>query len=447
MGKSNEYLSKLDYEAPLVMDFDTQNRPYFLNNTKVGHNLKQGVYQITSIRNNKWVHFSYLDELKEMFGESIYINEKDLEYQGFNASRSSQMMIDDSDNLFAVIGIYLKHGDKISIKYVLISANNVSSNKFNGEFKVSDIFPKGASMAVMEVRNSFNGSKKYAPLFAYCMNQPGFPYKTPHAWSQHNYSKTYLINAYYSNDQLKFKEKVLLDDKIPGFCKHSSGETFAVTKGNYSFITYLRHDSDPKIDPDGNNRVYIKKFNRETNKFETDRKFLFDCTPKFADGHSIPVVAIDKNGYIYIQSGAHAGAGFKFTKNTKALEISSWETPKEIGKNRTYSSLLIDKNNKMHSFFRSDRPYKLFYQNGDTKKGFENNNGILFVDQNSKNGYRVYYNHACKDRENRIYISWTPNSGADYKTWDFRRVLAYTDDSGKTWKIPKINDFIKKIKK
>ena len=450
MGKSDEFINALDYEAPLVMDFDTKNRPYFIYNTKTGYNINNGVYQITTIRNNKWVHYSYLDELQNYFGKSLYISEKDIEYQGFNASRSCQIMIDDSDNLFAVIGVYLKKDQHTSIKYILLSASNISSDKFTGDFVISDIFPEGHGMAVMEVRNSFNGSKKYAPLFVYTMDQPGFPYVTPYRWSQHSYNKAYLISAYYQGKKLKFNDPVLLDSNIPGFCKHSSGESFAVTKGNYSYITYLRHDSDPTKDADGNNRVYVKKFNRKTNQFESDRKYLFDCTPEFADGHSIPVIAIDKLGFLYVQGGAHSGSGFKNTKSKKPLNITEWTNVKEIGSHRTYSSLLVDESGGIHSFFRGSSPkggYALFYQNGDCEKGFKNDNGILFVDQNSKCSYRVYYNHACKDRGNRIYVSWTPNSGADYKTWDFRRVLAYSDDSGKTWHIATKKDIIKKINK
>ena len=442
MGDASQFIYTLDYEAPLAMDFDTKNRPYIINNAKVGHNRKNGVYQITTIRNKKWVHYSYLDELEKEFGNQLYMNGHDNEYQGFNASRSCQMMIDDRNNLFAVIGIYLKKSGKTEIQYVLVTAYDVASKNFDGEFEIKRVFPENAVMASMEVRNSFNGSVKYAPLLCYVIHQPGFPYKTPYAWAQKSYHKAYLLNMYYKNKKLVVQEPVFLDDRIPGLQKHSGGESVAVTKGHMSYIPYLRHDSDPKKDPDGNNVTYIKAFNRKTNKIETERIFLFENMPKFADGHSQPVIGIDKDGYLYVQGGAHADTGFKDTRSKKPMDISSWTEAEMIGHGRTYTCILIDANNKKHTFFRASSPYKLYYQNGDCEDGYENDNGQLFVDQNSKNSYRVYYHHLNKDRNNRIYVSWTPNSGADYKTWDFRRVLAFSDDSGKTWKIATREDFI-----
>ncbi len=446
LGESNEFIKKLDYEAPLAMDFDTKNRPYLLNNSKVGHNIVDGVYQITTIRNNEWIHYSYKDELKKIFGNKLYINENDEDYQGFNASRSSQMMIDDSNNLFAVIGVYIKNDEKKQIRNVLVTANDIASEKFNGEFKIELIFPENATMASMEVRNGFNGSKKYAPLFLYTTNKPGFPYKTPHTWAQKSYCYTYVVNTYYKGKELVVNEPVLLDDRTPGLQKHSGGESVAVTKGHISFIPYLRHDSDPKEDSDGNNMTYIKVFNRKTNKMETERIFLFDNSPEFADGHSQPVIGIDKNGYLFVQGGSHSKTGFKDQHSIKPLDVSSWTETKMIGTGRTYTCIMIDENNVKHTFFRADSPYKLFYQNGDCLAGYEDNNGILFTDQNSHNHYRVFYHHLHKDRKKRIYVSWTPNSGADYKTWDFRRVLAFSDDSGKTWNIVTKQDFVDQIK-
>lgn len=449
MGSSEELIGSLDYEAPIALDFDKKNRPYIINNTAVGHNLKNGVYQVTTIRKNEWVHFSYKDELEALFGDRLYINAEDERYQGHNASRSCQLMIDDNDNLIALIDVMYKKADgKNAMRSVIVYANNITNNDFNGDFVIKDVIPTDSRRAILEIRNSFNESKKYAPLIVFLKPQKDFPYKTPAPWAQKNYGYAYLLNGYYNQEKLIFNEPVLLDSNIPGFGKHSGGESFAVTKGDYSFIAYTRHDSDPNSDPDGNNAGYIKKFNRKTNTFDSDRKFLFDATPSFADGHSVPIIAVDKKGYLYVQSGAHANnptGPFINAKSKNSLDITEWESNKNIGNNRTYNSLLIDDSGKMHSFFRTDNPYKLYYQRGNTKKGFTNDNGSLFIDQNSNNGYRVYYHHINKDRKDRIFISWTPNSGADYKTWDFRRVLAVSDNKGETWKVVTKQDFTNEV--
>ncbi|MDN5204190.1 BNR-4 repeat-containing protein [Fulvivirgaceae bacterium BMA10] len=445
-GSSEEFVNNLDYEAPMAIDFDKSNRPYIINNTLVGHNLQNGVYQVATLRNNEWVYYSYKDELEEIFGNKLYINKDDKMYQGHNASRSCQLMIDDNDNLIALIDVMHKtEGDKPRFKSVVLYARDIGSDGFSGDFIVKDVIPNSATTSVMEVRNGFNDTKEYAPLFVFLKRQKGFPYKTPEPWAQKSYGQAYVLNGYFDRDELVFNEPVLLDSNIPGFSNHSGGESFAATKGDHAFITYTRHDSDPEKDPDGNNAGYIKKFNRKTNKFEVARKFLFEATPSFADGHSIPVIAIDQEGYLHIQSGAHANnptGPFIKTKSKNKLDITAWEEAKNIGNGRTYSTLLIDNAGNMHSFFRAGNPYKLRYQIGDVKNGFTNDNGSLFVDQNSEDGYRVYYHHIVKDRKDRIFISWTPNSGADYETWDFRRVLAMSSNSGKTWKIATKQDFV-----
>ncbi len=450
-GSSEQFIEDLSYEAPLALDFDKKNRPYIINNTLVGHNIKNGVYQITTLRNNRWVNYSYKDELIRIFGDSLYINKDDEAYQGHNASRSCQLMIDDNDNLIALIDVMFKKTDgKITRRSIVLYASNIGRDDFKGDFIIKDVIPADSRMAKMETRNSFNGNEKYAPLLTFLRPQQNFPYNTPSIWAQKSYNRAYILNGYFDRGNLIFAEPVLLDTNIPGFTKHSGGENFAVTIGKYAFVTYTRHDSDPNKDPDGNNAGYVKKFNRKSNKFESERKFLFDATPSFADGHSVPVIAVDKDGYLYIQSGAHANnptGPFISTRSTKKLDITAWEEIKNIGSNRTYSSLLFDSSGKKHSFFRSGSPYKLWYQVEDIKKGYANDNGKLFVDQNSKVGYRVYYHHVYMDKKNRVFISWTPNSGADYKTWDFRRVLAMSDDNGQTWEIVTKQDFIDEIVK
>ncbi|TKG89601.1 hypothetical protein EYV94_25215 [Puteibacter caeruleilacunae] len=447
-GVGKEFVKANDYVAPLSMDFDTQNRPYLLNNTLIDQNETDGIYQIATIRDNKWVHYSYKDELEEMFGENLYMNPDDNGFQGLNASRSAKMMIDDDNNLYAVVGVAIKNEKGFKVRYVLVFAHDIASVKFNGVFQILDVFPANATAVSMEVRNSFNGSKDFAPLINYTIAEKDWPYKTGYSWASHGRYTVHLLNGYIKGRKLVFKEDVVLDNHVGGFSQHSGGETFAVTKGHYSYVCYMRHDVDPAKDKNGNNAVYVNCFDRKKNKLTNERVFLFESTPVFADVHSTPVIGIDKDGYLYIQGGAHANnptGEFKDTRSKRPLDITEWEEIKEIGFNRTYTCLLIDNNNQKHTFFRSSNPYKLYYQTGDCINGYTNDNGKLFVDQNSDAHYRVYYHHLHKDRKQRIYVSWTPNSGADYETWDFRRVLAYSEDSGLTWKIATLAKFIEEM--
>ena len=447
-GTSKQMVKHTSYVAPLAMDFDSQNRPYMLNNTMIDENVQNGVYQVTTIRNGQWVHFSYKDELEALFPGKLYVSAEDKNYQGYHASRSVSMMIDEANNFFALVGVSIKNGTGFKVRYVLVYAHDIASDKFSGIFEIKDIFPENIASVNMEVRNSFNGSKSYAPLICYSIREKDWPYKTSYRWASNSRYSVYLINGYIKAGELKFKPHVLLDTHIGGFSRHSGGETFAVTKNNNAFMVYMRHDIDVEKDSDGNNAVYVNCLNRDENKLNNKRIFLFESTPSFADIHSTPVIGIGKWGHLYVQGGAHANnptGEFKNTRSKRPLDITEWQAVKDIGFNRTYTCLLIDENNKKHTFFRSSNPYKLYYQSGTSKDGYANNNGVLFVDQNSKDFYRVYYHHLHKGRKNRIYVSWTVNNGADNNTWDFRRVLAFSDNSGCSWEIATKEGFINKI--
>ena len=134
------------------------------------------------------------------------------------------------------------------------------------------------------------------------------------------------------------------------------------------------------------------------------------------------------------------------------MDITSWGSTANIGSGRTYSSLVIDNLNNMFSALRVSPSsiYKLFFQVGTTTTGFANNNGTLFADQNCGNFYRVYYHSQHKDRpepgtNERVYVNWSANCDDTINNWDGYRVLAHSDDQGRTFHITTKADFVSRI--
>ena len=446
-GNTEAFHSGVDYRPATALAFDGRNRPYMMSYARYGTEPADNQFIITTLRNGEWTSFSFKDELEEVFGP--------LSSTPSSVDAQSQMIIDNHDDLYAVMRWA---GIRPDVKkMILIYAKNVASSSFNGDFQILDV----PGLPLLEARMSANNSANYPPLFGYTAGHSGgdptYPYTAAHSWAGGYWSKLYVLplrrDAVGDLTGMTLADTIRVDNKLGYVTNHSGGKSFAVTRGDTSFMVYMKHEGAL---PYGNNTVYVKAFYRRNHASGVGdtlsaRQQLFTSNPNFADGHSTPVIAIDNDGYIHVQGGAHGGP-FAYRKSSHPMDITSWGSTANIGSGRTYSSLVIDNLNNMFSASRasSSSQYKLFFQAGSTTTSFANNNGTLFVDQNCSGFYRVYYHSQHKDRpepgtNERVYVNWSANCGANSDDWDGYRVLAHSDDQGRTFHITTKADFVSRI--
>ena len=450
-GNTEAFHSGVDYRPATALAFDGRNRPYLLSYARYGTEPADNRFSITTLRNGEWTSFSFKDELEEVLGPlspTLPIEDK-----------QSQMIIDNHDDLYAVmrwVAFRPAGSSTDERKHILIYAQNVASSSFNGDFEILE-FP--GKLPLLESRMSANDFANYPPLVGYIEGQanPPNPYTAKHSWSQVYWYNFYVLplrrDASGALVGRTLNEAIYVDNKLGYVTNHSGGQSFAVTRGDTSFMVYMKHEGAL---PYANNTVYVKAFHRKNHASGVGdtlsaRQQLFISHPDFGDGHSTPVIAIDNDGYIHVQGGAHGGP-FAYRKSSHPMDITSWGSTANIGSGRTYSSLVIDNLNNMFSALRasSSSQYQLFFQAGSTTTGFANNNGTLFADQNCGNFYRVYYHSQHKDRpepgtNERVYVNWSANCRAAGGNWDKYRVLAHSDDQGRTFHITTKADFVSRI--
>ena len=445
--------SGIDYRPATAIAFDGRNRPYMLSFAVYGNEPADNRFLITTLRNGEWTSFSFKDEFIAALGapsSTLPVND-----------RYSEMVIDEHDDLYAVltwVSVRPVGSSRDDTTFALLYAKNVANSSFNGDFQVLEMPGK----LMLETRMSANDFANYPPLVGWTeghsVSDPTYPYPQRVSWAFAAWHKFYVLplrrDANGNVAGMTLADSIRVDNKLGYVTSHSGGQSFAVTRGDTSFIAYMRHEGETNTY--GNNTVYARAFYRKNHQVGVGdtlsaRKRLFLSHPDFADAHSTPVVAIDLDGYIHVLGGAHGGP-FAYRKSSHPMDITSWDDVANVGSGRTYSSLVIDNLSQMFSTFRTPSPYKLFFQDGTTTTGFANNNGILFADQNCGHAYRVYYHSQHKDRprpgtNERIYVNWTANCEANLDHWDGYRILAYTDDRGSTFQLPTKADFTSRVER
>lgn len=450
-GETKPLINKFDYKMPTAMEFDNQNRPYMINMVQQDGATLDDIYNVVTLRDGQWKKYSFRDDLA---AAGLLVADQTSPGEISNAASHGRpsIYIDEQDNFYAYVRIKLTNN---SGRNILISAKNIGSEEFDGEFTIhKNAIPGWAGTVTIEARNSFNNTTQYPPLIHIGggSGKP-WPYTVEHNWSGKHFTSYYVISPKWdAAGNLEFGSPIKLSDQAGFVTIHSGGRGFAVTDADKSYVAYMVHDSNPATDPNGNNAVYVATIDRASRSVSTS-PMLFDSEPVFADPHSTPTIAIDSKGTLHVQGGAHSGSGFKYAKSVAPRNASAWTSALDIGAARTYSELFIDQENNMHSMFRGDSPYKLRYHSGNTGSGFSPGNGILFADNPGCSGsYRIYYHTLHKDRvvnpdqNNRVYANWTSYCGDSGGIFDKHRILAFTEDKGVSWKIPTRSDFTAAVK-
>lgn len=420
-GANSPFIENLDYTPDKQMSWDSKNRPYILSESGV-----------KTLRNGRWVNNDYRNVIENYFNG-------DLEYIHMSYAR---LAIDSHDNLYLIIRVRRQINGEGKWCPVLLFMQDVVNNDFETDMALKDVLPQDY-IPMLESNICNNDHSLYPPMIIMQDYYGEGPYNTGHSWAGCSWGRYYMVDLEFdSTGDIELDTLMLINDKCGYLTEHSGGHNAAVTHGSKIWVTYMRHDSDPLVDPNGNNAVYISQYDRSTNTFDIHNKFLFESDPEFADGHSTPVLAVDMDGYIHVQGGAHAGDGFKYAKSVQQFDANAFTSPVVIGSGRTYSELLIDDNNIMYSAFRAGN-YQLWMQKGSAVNGFTNDNGFLFADQNCPHPYRGWYQRLYKDRSNNKYITWTALCDDRNNISDFKRVIAGTVD-GENWLVPTRYNFLER---
>lgn len=406
-GINGQFTNHFDYSPSRAMAFDSQNRPYFVENNT-----------IITLRNGLWVSYNFEDDFRAKF-------------DSFNETLGDEaLVIDGRNNLFMSIKVRIGGG----VRYALVFGKNIASSSFNGTFAIHEGL---GGWGHIEQRNSHNDFSLHPPVFFGFQWQGGFPFVTPHPWAAKGFYRYKLTNiSYTSSGDIKVGKITEIADSCAWMTRHSGGTSVMITKGNYTYVAFTRHDTLASLDSDGNNAAYICRMDRRTNTVSEKVK-LFDQGPSFADGHSIPTIGMDDDGYIHVLGGDHASAGLIYSRSSSPENINTMSIRDTIGTSFTYSEQLIDNSDNIYTLLRGGASdgYALFLKKGTTSVGPPGDgNGTLFVNQNCNNSYRVYRHRLAKDRGSKIYASWQSQCGKDASGTDGKRVLAYSSDQGTTWR-------------
>ncbi len=439
-GITQPLVDDLDYIAPLSMDFDDRNRPYMINNVLYPGMSANELYRVRTLRNGVWEFFSYRTAIEAELnsGESLDFNITDSDRLRF--VRDGEMTMDGYNNLYAIITVKVANGSTSSREFMILYASGIGEDNFNGSFKVHRL-PPGTTQAELEVRTSFNDFTNHPPVIMYISDRVNNIYPSGPSWLFDIWGNMNIIAVDWTanREDLDLSSVIQVSDRSGFLNNHSGGGSYAVTKGDTTFFTWLRHPVDPEVDDDGESVIFVNSLNRNAKTIGSN--FALHVHPEGrANSHHQPAIAIDESNFIHVLTGSHTRNGFLYSKTLNPLDISSWTPEVEVGTDRTYAALLIDNLGVMYAPYRGDRPYRQYMQTGDVVNGLSGE-GELFIDNPPCDDiYRAFYNKLYKDKpsggNDRVYMSWSTNCNASETRTDFYRAMAFTDDQGGSWRIP-----------
>lgn len=391
-GKPGLLTGNIELEAPTAMAFDSQNRPYLINNR-----YPKSFGLIQTMRDGRWKTLSCLNALK---GVTLPVKR--------NLGAPGELVIDDADCLYATIAGKLVYSPDLG--------------------KTFQAYPCPGSIEV-----------RVGPQ----------PIATPPAICQiTNYRNLYLASAKWAKrgtlsvilpektkDGLKLGDPIRITDKClaAGSGGHSGGTSFAVTVGQYTHLVYAEM---PKTS-DGGNPIHIATIDRETRSVIATQ-FLVNAEPKKPDVHTRPTIAVDSKGYLHVVSGSH-GEPFYYLRSQKPNDITGgWTEPAQMGGRQCYASLVCDDQDRLHSVFREWLPHaSLGYQSKAAVDGKWEASQTLVHGALKRDRYKygIFYHRLFIDRASTLYLSFTFFEFGTGNEGDYPQALAVSNDGGESWQL------------
>jgi hypothetical protein len=391
-GKPGLLIGNIELEAPTAMAFDSQNRPYLINNRN-----PKSFGLIQTMRDGRWETLSCLNAIK---GVTLPVKR--------NMGAPGELVIDDADCLYATIAGRLVYSPDLGKTFQAYPCQGSLELRVGPQ-------PLATPPAICQItnyRNPYIASAKWARLGTLSVILP---------------EKT--------KDGLKLGDPILITNKclVAGSGGHSGGTSFAVTVGQYTHLVYTEM---PKTS-DGGNPIYIATIDRKTRSVIATQ-FLVNAEPKKPDVHTRPTIAADSKGYLHVVSGSH-GEPFYYLRSRKPNDITGgWTAPVQMGGRQCYASLVCDDQDRLHSVFREWLPHaSLGYQSkaavdGEWAASRTLVHGALKRDRYE---YGIFYHRLFIDRASTLYLSFTFFEFGTGDEGDYPEALAVSNDRGKSWQL------------
>ena len=402
-GKGLELSNANIIFSPTAMAFDSQNRPYIINNRN-----PKTYGKLATIRNGEWIVFP-LDDVGGL-------KERNMHAQG-------EIVIDDNDC------IYIRIGSKLIYSPDLGESFQVLNVKGSLELRTcQSSFSHPPAVCQISEISYVDRAKKKSKEMAW--------------WAQSGKFSIYLPEKNKHGITLGKPLKVSDNCLAAGSGGHSGGTSFAVTIGNYTHFVYAEV---PKNVRTGGNPIYIATADRQQRKI-SKKTFLLIAPPKKTDNHTRPTITADSQGYLHVLSGSH-GEPFYYIKSKKPNDITGgWTKPVRLTGRQCYASIVCDKNDSLHTVFREWLPHaSLGYSFKDSISNHWTKPKTLVVGSNKKGKYEygIFYHRLFIDRHSNLYLSFTFFEFKTAKNGDYPEVLIVSEDQGRTWKLADKKFFIR----
>jgi len=396
-GKPEQLLGDIKMNAPTAMAFDSQNRPYLLNNRN-----PESFGLLATVRNGEWVTFS----LRSVLGEKKLLEKRTMHAFG-------ELVIDDDDALYATIAKTLIYSPDLG--------------------ETLKAYPVDGTLELRVGPNSLNAP----PAISLITNKQRVdrgPVRLPEMawWAQR--STLSLLLPTKDEQGLILGEPILISDNclVAGSGGHSGGTSFAVTTAGKTHVVYAELPEDPRT---GGSPIHISTVDRKTRAVVAE-EFLVTAMPIKANGHARPTITVDSKGYLHVISGAHQGHSFFYMRSLEPNDITGgWTLPVRMSGRQTYASIVCDEKDQLHSVYRDFRPRPtLGYATASAADG-EWGSPTMLVDSNTDLKYGIFYHRLFIDRASTLYLSFTFWEHATGAEGDYPEALAVSTDYGRTWQI------------
>ena len=245
-------------------------------------------------------------------------------------------------------------------------------------------------------------------------------------------------------------EPIEISRKCIGLSSHSGIPSTIVSRGDNVHVAW-GEATDPKEKVPGV-PTYVITYNRTAEKLSSPA--LVGYGPPANDIHNSPCITMDSDGYLHVLIGTH-GRTFKYVRSLSANSASGgWTKAEDVGTGlrQTYVGMVCDKDNTLHLVFRlwkNDNEYfpashyaNLAYMSKHSKEKWSDAKPLVVAPFSE---YSIFYHRLTIDRNGNLFLSYDYWSTYWFYRTDHRgnrRSLLMSPDSGNTWKLAQLSDFI-----
>ena len=264
-----------------------------------------------------------------------------------------------------------------------------------------------------------------------------------------------VIKPYWNGGTLLLRPPVTVSDVALTLLQCSGGASFAVTRGDTSFLVYST------VVPRGTvaTPTYVAAYHASSNSVGPSR--LVAKSRPANDLHCTPGICADGAGTLHVATGAH-GWPFRYVRSSSPYSVDSWTRPVNVissgyrtrktdrdGKGmQTYLSMACAPDGTIHIVSRQVRRKTDGHFSGRAYVGLVHTSLTPGATRWSKphlvvvpprTGYSQYYQKLTVDRLGRLYVSCSYFSRRDppatrvYRRFHHRMVLI-SENGGVTWR-------------